>query len=128
MGDPTPRPAGRGDEGPLSDDRVRSMGRLLLVALVLAVVLVLAAVALLAGGAGRYGSIVLVSAVVLGVLAGLSLRLTRRRVPAARRMTIATGVAMVVLSVPLVEIWIGLLTAIAGIGLLVVTVAPEREA
>jgi hypothetical protein len=34
---------------------------------------------------------------------------------------------MLVLSVPLVEILVGLLTAVAGIGLLVVTVAPERD-
>ena len=128
MGDPTMRPAGRGDHGPLSDDRVRSMGRLLVVALAFAVVLVLASVPLLVGDYARYGSVVLGIAVVLGVLAGFSLRLTRRRNPAARRLTIITGVVMVVLSVPLMPIWIGLLTVVAGIGLLVVTVAPERDA
>jgi peptidoglycan/LPS O-acetylase OafA/YrhL len=124
MADPT-TPAG--DPAPLTDDRVRSMGRLLIVALVLAAVLALASVPMLAGGYARYGSIVLGIAVVLGVLAGLSLRRTRRRDPAARRLTIVTGVVMVVLSVPLVPIWIGLLTVVAGIGLLVVTVAPEKE-
>jgi len=127
MGDPTYRPVGGDDRRPLSDDRVRSMGRLLVVDLALAVVLVLAAVALLAGGAGRYGWVVLGIAVVLGALGAVSLRLTRRRSPAARRLTVVTGVVMVVLSVPLVEIWIGLLTVIAGIGLLVVTVGPEKE-
>jgi hypothetical protein len=111
----------------LTDDRVRSMGRLLVVALVFAVLLVLVAVALLAGGYGRYGAIVLGIAVVLGALGGVSLRQTRRRHPSARRLTIVTGVAMVVLSVPLMPIWIGLLTVVAGIGLLVVTVAPEKD-
>jgi len=125
MSEGTTRP---GERGPLSDGRVRSMGRLLVVALVLAVVLLLVAVALLVGGAGRYGSVVLGIAVVFAVLGSVSLRMTRRRSPAARRLTIVTGVAMVVLSVPLVEILVGLLTVVAGIGLLVVTVAPEHEA
>jgi hypothetical protein len=118
---------GRDEQPPLSTDRARSMGRLLVVDVVLAVVLLLVSLVLLGTGAGRYGGVVLGIAVVLEVLGMVSLRLTRRRSPAARRLAIVTGVAMLVLSVPLVEILVGLLTAVAGIGLLVVTVAPERE-
>jgi hypothetical protein len=102
------------------------MGRLLLVVLVLAVVCLLIALPLLLGGYGRYGAIVVGVAVVLGALAGVSLRLVRRREPAARRLSMVTGVATVVLSVPLMPVWVGLLTAVAGIGVMVVTVAPER--
>jgi hypothetical protein len=121
------RPVGPDEQEPLSADRARSMGRLLVVDVVLAVVLLIVSLVLLATGAGRYGGIVLGIAVVLEVLGMVSLRLTRRRSPAARRLAIITGVAMLVLSVPLVEILVGLLTAVAGIGLLVVTVAPERD-
>ena len=112
----------------LSADRARSIGRLLYVVLAFAVVLVVIAIALLLGDYERYGVIVLVIAVVLGGLGGLSLRAVRAGAANARRLVIATGVVTVVLSVPLVPIWLGLLTVITGIGLLVVTLAPEREA
>lgn len=114
------------DDSTISDDRARSMGRLLLVVLVLAVVCLPIALPLLVGGYARYGAIVVAVAVVLGALAGVSLRLVRDRRPLARRLSIVTGVVTVVLSVPLMPVWIGLLTAVAGIGVMVVTVAPER--
>lgn len=114
------------DDPTISDDRARSMGRLLLVVLVLAVVCLPIALPLLVGGYARYGAIVVAVAVVLGALAGVSLRLVRDRRPLARRLSIVTGVVTVVLSVPLMPVWIGLLTAVAGIGVMVVTVAPER--
>jgi hypothetical protein len=48
------------------------------------------------------------------------------RSPSARRACILTGVLLLLLSVPLVPIWIGLLTAVTGIGVLVVVLAPEH--
>lgn len=115
-------------EQTVSDDRARGIARLLLVTLVLAALLALLAVPLLAGGYGFYGTIVLGIAVVLGAVGGLALRAVRRRTPVARRLSITTGVVMVVLSIPLMPIWVGLLTVVAGIGLLVVTLAPEQDA
>ncbi|WP_395659598.1 hypothetical protein [Nocardioides sp.] len=112
----------------ISDERARGIGRLLAVTLAFAVVLAVIGAALALGEYRVYGLIVVGIAVVLGVLGGLTLRATRAREGTARRLSIATGVAMVVLSVPLMPIWIGLLTVVAGIGLLVVTVAPERDA
>ena len=112
---------------PISDDRARGIRRLLLVTLAFAVVLVLLAVPLLLGSYQVYAVIVLGVAAVLGGLGLLTLRAVRDRAPGARRLSILTGVLMVVLSVPLMPIWVGLLTVVAGIGLLVVTLAPERE-
>ena len=111
----------------VSDDGARGIGRLLLVTLVLVAVLVALAIPLLVGDYRVYGSIVLGIAVVLGVTASLARRAVRQRTPAARRLSIVTGALVLVLSVPLMPIWVGLLTAVTGIGLLVVTLAPERE-
>ena len=111
----------------ISADRARSIRRLLYVVLAFAVVLVVIAIPLLLGDYERYGTIVLVVAVVLGGTGGLALRAIRAGAANARRLVLTTGVLTVVLSVPLIPIWLGLLTVIAGIGLLVVTLAPERE-
>ena len=75
--------------------------------------------------AGRL--VVLVIAAVYGVLGGLALRAVERRAPAARRLSSLTGVVVIVLLRAAGRILIGLLTVIAGVGLLVVTIAPERE-
>lgn len=111
----------------LTDDRVKSIRRLLYIVLGFAAVLVLLGLPLVLGDYGRYGTIVLLIAVVLGVLGWITLLAVRDRKPQARRLCLATGIVTVVLSVPLMPVWIGLLTVITGIGLLVVTVAPERE-
>ena len=111
----------------ISDERAKGIGRLLYVVLGFAVVLLLLALPLIFGDYVEYGVIVLGVAVVLGVLGGLALRSVRGRTDPARRLCIVTGVATIVLSVPLIPIWIGLLTAVTGVGLLVVTLAPERE-
>ncbi|HEU5036574.1 MAG TPA: hypothetical protein VFT70_06210 [Nocardioides sp.] len=111
----------------VSDDRATGIRRLLLVELVLAAILVLLSIPLLVGDYRVYGSIVLGIAVVLGALGSVALRAVQERRPQARRLSIATGIVLVVLSIPLMPIWIGLITVVAGIGLLVVSVAPERE-
>ena len=73
-----------------------------------------------------YGGLVLGIAIVLGVLGFLSLQAIQERRPGAQKLTFRTGLAMCVLSVPLIPIGIGLITVVAGIGLLVVLIAPER--
>ncbi|MBB3044132.1 hypothetical protein [Nocardioides soli] len=115
-------------EGPefLTDDRTKVLRRLLFVIVGFAVVLVLVGVPLVAGDYEVYGAIVLAIAVVVGAAALATLRAIRGRSPAARRLCIATGVLTAALSVLLVPVWIGLLTVVAGIGLLVITFAPER--
>ncbi|MFC7496080.1 MULTISPECIES: hypothetical protein [unclassified Nocardioides] len=111
----------------LTDDRVKVLRRLLYVVVGFAVLVALLAVPLVTGDYVVFGAIALAIAVVLGGLAWFTLRAIRDQAPTARRLCITTGVATVVLSVPLVQIWVGLLTAVTGIGLLVITFAPERE-
>ena len=112
----------------LSEDRAKGLRRLLYVILAMTVVLLLLGLPLVFGSYVRYGIIVIGIAVVLGVLGGLALQAVRGRTEKARPLVIMTGVATLVLSVPLIPIWIGLLTAVTGIGLLVVMFAPERDA
>ena len=111
----------------VSDERAKGIRRLLYVVLGFAVVLLLLSLPLIFGDYVQYGVIVLAIAVVLGVLGWLAFRAVRARTGPARRLCLLTGVATIVLSVPLIPIWIGLLTAITGVGLLVVLLAPERE-
>jgi len=111
----------------LSAARARGIGRLLLVTLGFAVLLAVLAIPLLMDSYVVYGSIVVGIAVVLATMGVLALRAVRGRLPVARRLSITTGVLLVVLSVPLMPIWVGLLTVITGIGLLVVVLAPERD-
>jgi hypothetical protein len=111
----------------LTDDRVKGVRRLLYVTLGFAVVLVLLALPLLFGSYVRYGLIVLLIAGILATVSGLALRAVAQRADSAKRLIILTGVVTILLSVPLIPIWMGLLTAITGIGTLVVVLAPERE-
>ncbi|GAA4753784.1 hypothetical protein GCM10023350_43870 [Nocardioides endophyticus] len=115
------------DEEFLTADRAKSIRRLLYVVLGFAAVLVFLGLPLVFGSYLRYGVIVLCIALVLSVVGGLALQATRTGAETAKRLCIVTGVLTLVLSVPLIPIWIGLLTAVTGIGLLVVTVAPDRE-
>ena len=110
----------------LSDDRATGIRRLLLVELALAAILVLISVPLFFDDYEVYGGIVLGIAVVLGVLGVLSLRAVQERRPQARRLSLWTGGMLCVLSILLMPIWIGLITVVAGIGLLVVVLAPVR--
>ena len=45
----------------------------------------------------------------------------------ARRLAIATGVLMILLAVPAVQIWVGIAQGIAGLGLLFVLFGPEVQ-
>jgi hypothetical protein len=112
----------------LSAERAKGIRRLLYVILGFTVVLVILGLPLVLGDYLRYGLIVIGVALVLGIVGGLALQAVRGGSASAKRLSIVTGVLTIVLSVPLIPIWIGLLTAVTGIGLLVVVVAPEREA
>jgi Na+/proline symporter len=112
----------------ISDERAKGIRRLLYVVLAFSVVLLLLSLPLILGDYVQYGVIVLAIALVLGILGGLAHQAVGGRTGPARRLCLLTGVATIVLSVPLIPIWIGLLTAITGVGLLVVVLAPEREA
>lgn len=111
----------------LTPGRVKPLGRLLVVAVVLGALLVLASLPLIFGSYLQYGVLVLVVGVVIGVSGGLAVSAVRARRDSARRLSILTGVLLTVLSVLLIPIWIGMLTVVAGIGILVVTFARERE-
>jgi Na+/proline symporter len=111
----------------ITPDRAKGIRRLLYVILGFTVVLVILGLPLVFGDYVRYGLIVLGVALVLGIVGGLALQAVRSGTPRAKRLCIITGITTIVLSVPLIPIWIGLLTAVSGIGLLVVVVAPERE-
>lgn len=114
----------------LTESRARSLRRLLLVVLVFAVVLVLAAVPLILGGDYvRYGVLVLGLGVCLGGLGWWSRAAVAAGAPNARRLVLVTAVLTLLFSVPLIGLfYVGLLTAITGIGLLFVTLSQERQA
>ncbi len=111
----------------LSPGRVPTLQKLLVAVLAAAAVLVVVALVLVAGSDGAGGVVTLVIAAIYGLLGWLSLRAVRERSESARRTIVLTAVAVIVLSVLLVKILLGLLTVILGVGLLMVTFAPERE-
>lgn len=111
----------------LSPGRIPSIQKLLYVVLGLSAVLLVIALILAFGSDETGGVVVLVIAAVYGLMAWLSLRAIKERSPSARRTIVLTAAVVIVLSVLLVGILIGLLTVIAGVGLLIVTFAPERE-
>jgi hypothetical protein len=112
----------------LTADRARALRGMLFVVLGLAGLLLVLGLVMIVSGDGQGGVLVLVIAAIDGLLAGLSLRAVRGRAPTARRTLVLTGIVIMVLSVPIVGILVGLLTVIAGIGLLVIVFAPERQA
>ena len=112
----------------MTDDRARSIRRVLMVELGLVVVMAIVSVVVLLNGYAIYGGIVLGCAVVLGAMGVLALRAVQERRPGARKLCFRTGLVLCVLSIPLMPVWIGLITIVTGIGLLVVVFAPERDA
>jgi hypothetical protein len=112
----------------MSEERAKGIRRLILVGFALAGVVAVLGLLLLVNDYVRYGLVVLVVAVALAGVAFVAFRALRDHLPTARRICILTGVLFLVLSLPLVPIWVGLLTAITGVGLLVVVLAPEHEA
>ena len=111
-----------------TETRTKGLRRVLGVIIGFAVLLVVISVPLIAGGFVAYGVVVLGIAVVLAVSAWFSRAAVAAGAPYARRLTMLTAVLTVLFSLPLMGIWIGLLTVVAGIGLLVVALAPERVA
>jgi hypothetical protein len=115
-------------EAAISEEKAKGIRRLLLVTIGFAAVLVLCAALLVGNDYRGYAVVVLLIAVALGGSAWVSMRALREQSPSARRACILTGVLLLLLSVPLVPIGIGLLTAVTGIGVLVVVFAPEHAA
>lgn len=115
------------DEEFLSPGRVPMLRRLLFVVLGLAGLLVVVAVILVGGGDDVGAMVTLGIAATYGWLSWLSLQAIRNKSTSARRIILLTAVVVIVLSVLLVQIMVGLLTVIAGVGLLMVVFAPERE-
>ncbi len=101
---------------------------MLLVTFGLAGVVILIAIPLLLGDYRVYGGIVLGIGVVLAASAFLAIKALGEGRPEARKWSYRTGGLLCLLSLPLMPIWIGLITVVAGIGLLVVVFAPEQEA
>lgn len=111
----------------LTAGRVKMLTRLLYVALALAALTALLALPGLIGDFQKYAVTLLVTAALVGGVTFAALQAIRRRSAAARRLCITTGIVLVIGSVPLVAVVIGLVTAVLGVGVLVVTVAPEKE-
>lgn len=111
----------------LSDDRARGLRRLLLAVAGLAGLLVLVAVVTAIAGAGRSAVVVGVIGVVLLASSGLTLRALVDRGPLAKRGCIVTAILLIVGAVPLVAVFVGLLMALAGVLLLFLLYAPERD-
>ena len=112
----------------LTEGRARVLRRLLYLTLAFAVITAVLGAIIGVIDFQRYVVTLLVIAVALAGAGGLTLRAVQGSQENARRLCIITGVLLLVLSLPLIGVFVGLLTAITGIGLLVVTVAPEREA
>lgn len=111
----------------LSEARARGLRRLLWVALGLGVLLAAASGIAAGAGNGRYAVTLAVAAALVLAAAGLTLRALPARGRGARTGSIVTAVLLVVLAVPAVRIWLGLIMAVAGIGMLFVTLSAEQE-
>lgn len=111
----------------LTEERTRGIRRLLWVAVALGVVLLGAAALVLDAGRDRYAVTVLVDGVLVLAAASLALRLLRVGARAARPVAIATGVLLLVLAVPVAQIWIGIIMAVTAVGLLFVILSAEQD-
>jgi hypothetical protein len=111
----------------LSEARATTLRRMLLGVLAYAGVLLLAAIGTAIGGAERFALVAGVTGLLLAAPSGLALRDLPARGSAAQRWCIVTAVLLIVLAVPLVAVLVGLLMALAGVGLLFLLYAPERE-
>src|SRR4051812_37798980 len=112
----------------ISDDRAKGIKRLLWVALACGTIVAVFAVLAAVGDNAPYAIILAVVAAVLFVSSGFTLRALPGRDLRARRGAIFTGVMMLLLGLPAVQIWIGLAMAIGGVGLIFVTISKEPQA
>lgn len=112
----------------ISADRAKGIKRLLWVALGCGLVTAVFAVFAATGGNKKYAVTLAVIAAVLVACSGYTLRLLPERDLRARRGALATGVLMLLLALPAVQIWVGLIMAIGGVGLIFVVLSKEVEA
>ena len=111
----------------ITEDRVTGIKLLLRLAIGLAVVLLLFAFRAATEGSEQYAVTLTVVGVLVLAAAWFSLRALPARDVRARRGAIVTGVLMVLLALPAVQIWVGIVMAIAGVGLLFVIFSREVE-
>ena len=111
----------------LSEGRAKILRRLLVVVLAIAGLLALLSIPAFAGGYPKDGVIFLGIGGTLAASSWLARAAVLEGAPNARRLSILTGVLTLLFSVPLMQIVVGLLTVVVGIGLLVVVFARERE-
>lgn len=110
----------------MSESRARALKRLMLGTVGIAVVLVVIAGLLFLDEDYRgYATVVLGIALILASSAGFTLRALAERGDAARRGSLLTGALLLLLSLPLIGVFVGLITAVTGIGVLFVTLAKE---
>ncbi|WP_243060693.1 hypothetical protein [Nocardioides sp. SR21] len=114
----------------LTPSRAKSLRRLLVVVLGFAAVMVVVSVPLILGDDYvRFGFIVLGLGLCLAASAWRARAAVLAESPGARRLVILTAVLTLLFSVPLIGLfYLGLLTAITGVGLLFVTLSQERVA
>jgi hypothetical protein len=111
----------------LSEARTRGIRRLLWVTVALGVVLLAASALVLDAGRDRYAVTVLVDGLVVLAAATVTLRLLGSRARAARGVAILTGVLLLLLAIPVAQIWIGIVMAITAVGLLFVIFSAEQD-
>jgi hypothetical protein len=112
----------------ISADRAKGIQRLLWVALACAIVAAVFSVLAATGGNTPYSITLAVVAVVLIACSVYTLRALPERDLRARRGAIATGAMLLLLALPAVQIWTGLIMAIAGVGMLFVVFSRDAEA
>src|SRR6478735_4606060 len=112
----------------ISEDRAKGIKRVLWVALACGLIAAVFAVLAAVGDNTPYAiTLAVVAAVLLGS-SGYTLRVLAERDQRARRGALFTGVMMMLLALPAVQIWIGLIMAIGGVGLIFVVLTKEVEA
>jgi len=112
----------------ISPARAKGIKRMLWATLACAVLLVLFAVLAAVTGNTPYAITLAVVGALLLASAGFTLRVLPERGLRARRGAIATGVLMLLLALPAVQIWVGLIMAIGGVGMLFIVFSKEIEA
>ena len=111
----------------LSEARAKGIKRMLWATLACAVLIALFAILAAVTGNTPYAITLTVVGAFLFASAGFTLRVLPERGIRARRSAIVTGVLLLLLALPAVQIWVGLLMAIGGVGMLFIIFSKEVE-
>jgi membrane associated rhomboid family serine protease len=112
----------------ISPERAKGIKRLLWVALACGIMAAVFSVLAAGGGNTPYAITLAVVAALLIASSGFTLRVLPERDVRARRGALTTGVLMLLLALPAVQIWIGLIMAVGGVGMIFVVLSKETEA